>query len=71
MSDSNKLVADVRTEFGKGFARRLRAAGKIPAVVYGIMRESGYPRLVGLLSASLVLIGACACLGGGEACARS
>jgi large subunit ribosomal protein L25 len=35
MSDSNKLVADVRTEFGKGFARRLRAAGKIPAVVYG------------------------------------
>ena len=35
MSDSNKLVAEARTEFGKGFARRLRAAGKIPAVVYG------------------------------------
>ena len=35
MSDSNKLVAEIRTEFGKGFARRLRAAGKIPAVVYG------------------------------------
>jgi len=35
MSDSNKLVAETRTEFGKGFARRLRAAGKIPAVVYG------------------------------------
>lgn len=31
----NKVVADVRTEFGKGFARRLRAAGKIPAVIYG------------------------------------
>jgi len=31
----NKVVADVRTEFGKGFARRLRAAGKVPAVIYG------------------------------------
>ena len=31
----NKVVADVRTEFGKGFARRLRVAGKIPAVIYG------------------------------------
>lgn len=32
----------------------------IPAVMYGIMRESGYPRVVGVLSAALVLIGACA-----------
>lgn len=31
----NVVPADVRTEFGKGFARRLRAAGKVPAVVYG------------------------------------
>ena len=31
----NKVPADVRTEFGKGFARRMRAAGKVPAVVYG------------------------------------
>src|SRR6201990_949954 len=31
----NHLTAEVRTEFGKGFARRLRAAGKIPAVIYG------------------------------------
>lgn len=31
----NKLSVDVRTEFGKGFARRLRAAGSIPAVLYG------------------------------------
>ncbi len=30
-----KVTAEVRTSFGKGFARRLRAAGKIPAVVYG------------------------------------
>lgn len=35
MSDDNKLAAELRTEFGKGFARRIRAAGKIPAVIYG------------------------------------
>src|SRR5690606_21276836 len=35
MADDNKLVAEVREQFGKGFARRLRAAGKIPAVIYG------------------------------------
>ena len=35
MADDNKLSAEVRTQFGKGFARRLRAAGKIPAVIYG------------------------------------
>lgn len=32
---TNKVPADIRTEFGKGFARRLRAKGLIPAVVYG------------------------------------
>lgn len=31
----NKVPAEVRTQFGKGFARRLRVAGQIPAVVYG------------------------------------
>lgn len=35
MSDDTKVLAEVRTNFGKGFARRLRAAGKIPAVLYG------------------------------------
>ncbi|WP_037365205.1 50S ribosomal protein L25/general stress protein Ctc [Nakamurella lactea] len=30
-----RLSAEVRTEFGKGFARRARKAGKIPAVLYG------------------------------------
>ncbi len=35
MSDENKVVAETRTNFGKGFARRLRATGKIPAVIYG------------------------------------
>ena len=31
----NKLEATLRNDFGKGFARRARAAGKIPAVIYG------------------------------------
>ena len=30
-----KVHAELRESFGKGFARRLRAAGKIPAVIYG------------------------------------
>lgn len=32
---SEKLAAEKRTEFGKGYARRIRAAHKIPAVIYG------------------------------------
>jgi large subunit ribosomal protein L25 len=35
MSDVLTLAAEMRTEFGKGFARRARVAGKIPAVLYG------------------------------------
>jgi len=30
-----RISADVRTEFGKGGARRTRRAGKVPAVLYG------------------------------------
>ncbi len=30
-----KVHAELRENFGKGYARRLRAAGKIPAVIYG------------------------------------
>lgn len=33
--DVNRLEAIVRTEFGKGAARRTRRAGKVPAVLYG------------------------------------
>ncbi|SEF17096.1 50S ribosomal protein L25/general stress protein Ctc [Jiangella alba] len=34
MSDV-KIAAELRTEFGKGAARRLRRASKVPAVLYG------------------------------------
>jgi large subunit ribosomal protein L25 len=30
-----KLIAELRTEFGKGAARRIRRAHKVPAVLYG------------------------------------
>ena len=32
---SDALVAEARSDFGKGAARRLRREGKVPAVVYG------------------------------------
>jgi large subunit ribosomal protein L25 len=32
---AEKITAELRTEFGKGAARRIRRADKIPAVVYG------------------------------------
>jgi large subunit ribosomal protein L25 len=35
MADDNKLTAELRTQFGKGAARKIRALGKIPAVLYG------------------------------------
>jgi len=44
---SNKIVAEQRTSFGKGVARRLRAAGKIPAVVYGHGTEPQHYSLPG------------------------
>ncbi|HVE74908.1 MAG TPA: 50S ribosomal protein L25/general stress protein Ctc [Mycobacteriales bacterium] len=30
-----RIAAEPRTEFGKGYARRIRAAAKVPAVLYG------------------------------------
>ena len=35
MADRTKISAEARDDFGKGYARRLRKAGKIPAVIYG------------------------------------
>jgi large subunit ribosomal protein L25 len=34
-TNDNHLVAEARTSFGKGAARKIRAVGKIPAVIYG------------------------------------
>ena len=34
-TNDNHLVAEARTSFGKGAARKIRAVGKVPAVIYG------------------------------------
>jgi len=48
MSESeNHVVAQTRNEFGKGAARRLRAAGKIPAVIYGHGSDTRHVELPG------------------------
>ncbi|MGP3536289.1 50S ribosomal protein L25/general stress protein Ctc [Microbacterium sp. RD1] len=47
MSEDNKVHAEVRESFGKGHARRLRAAGKIPAVIYGHGAEPQHVALPG------------------------
>jgi large subunit ribosomal protein L25 len=52
--DDNKLTVEVRTEFGKGFARRLRAAGKIPAVIYGHGTEPQHVALPGHETALII-----------------
>ena len=35
MADNLSISAEIRTEFGKGAARRVRRADKVPAVLYG------------------------------------
>lgn len=47
MSEDTKVQAELRESFGKGFARRLRAAGKIPAVIYGHGTEPVHVALPG------------------------
>ena len=47
MADYTKLAAEVRTKFGKGAARKLRAADKIPAVIYGHGTEPQHVSLPG------------------------
>jgi large subunit ribosomal protein L25 len=42
-----RIVAEPRTEFGKGGARRTRRAGKVPAVVYGHGRNPVHISLPG------------------------
>ncbi len=48
MADNdNHLLAEVRTQFGKGAARKIRAAHKIPAVIYGHGSEPQHVTLPG------------------------
>lgn len=55
MADNdNKLTVEVRTQFGKGFARRLRAEGKIPAVIYGHGTEPQHVALPGHETALII-----------------
>jgi large subunit ribosomal protein L25 len=35
MADNQQMAAETRAQFGKGAARKLRVAGKVPAVIYG------------------------------------
>lgn len=49
----NKLPAEVRKSFGKGAARKLRAAGKTPAVIYGHGSE---PRHITLPAHDIALV---------------
>lgn len=46
-NDSNHLVTEVRESFGKGAARKIRATGKIPAVIYGHGTEPQHVTLPG------------------------
>ncbi|AKS42676.1 50S ribosomal protein L25/general stress protein Ctc [Wenzhouxiangella marina] len=39
MSKNFKIPAEMRTDVGKGASRRLRRAGRVPAVVYGADRD--------------------------------
>lgn len=52
--NDNKLTVEVRTQFGKGYARRLRAAGKIPAVIYGHGSEPQHVALPGHETALII-----------------
>lgn len=44
---SNHLVTEIRDNFGKGAARKIRALGKIPAVIYGHGSEPQHVTLPG------------------------
>jgi large subunit ribosomal protein L25 len=46
-NSSNYLAAELRTSFGKGAARKIRALNKIPAVIYGHGTEPQHVTLPG------------------------
>jgi large subunit ribosomal protein L25 len=45
--NNNHLVTEIRDTFGKGVARKIRATGKIPAVIYGHGTEPQHVTLPG------------------------
>jgi large subunit ribosomal protein L25 len=47
MADNTKLAVQIRTKFGKGAARKIRANNQIPAVVYGHGTEPQHITLPG------------------------
>lgn len=53
MSNAVKIVAEVRDSFGKGAARKARAAGRTPAVIYGHGTE---PRHITLPAHEIALV---------------
>lgn len=61
MANEIKLEAESRTEFGKGASRRVRAAGRVPAVMYGHgtdpvhMTLPGHETLLALRTANALL----------------
>jgi len=54
MSENTHLTAEVRTSFGKGAARKIRATNKIPAVIYGHGTEPRHVTLPGHETALLL-----------------
>ena len=54
MSDVNLLEAQIRTEFGKGAARRTRRAGNVPAVLYGHQSDPQHLSLDALSFAAIL-----------------
>ena len=66
-----RIVAEPRTEFGKGAARRVRRAGKVPAVLYGHGTDTRHVTLPGhallmALKTPNVLINVDGLQGGGQ-----
>jgi len=53
MADNNTMAAEARSNFGKGAARKLRQAGKVPAVIYGHGEE---PTHVSLPAHEMMLV---------------
>jgi large subunit ribosomal protein L25 len=52
MSEKFEVLAESRSDTGKGASRRLRRAGRVPAIVYGAHQE---PEMISLAHNALIL----------------